>query len=87
MYSRTTCHLCDAARATIRAEAARSSFWFEEIHVDGDDQLERDYGLRVPVVLVDDEEAFEYHVDPGRLHALVAGGRPRRGRLGRLFGR
>ena len=73
MYSRTTCHLCDEARAVILAEAARPGpgFDFGEIPVDGDDDLERAYGLRVPVVVVDGREEFEIAVDPARFHRLV----------------
>ena len=74
MYSRSTCHLCDDARAAVLQVAARAAFEFDEVLVDGDDELERRYGLRVPVVLVDGVEAFEYTVDPGRLYALVARG-------------
>jgi len=72
MYSRSTCHLCDDARAVIARVRAGTEFDFEEVRIDGDDRLERAYGLRVPVVLVDGVEAFEYTVDAGRLHALVA---------------
>ncbi len=76
MYSRTACHLCDEARAVIVAEAERSGsgFDFGEVPVDGDDDLERAYGLRVPVVLVDGREEFEIAVDPVRFHRLVAAG-------------
>lgn len=73
MYSRTTCHLCDEARAVILAEAERSGsgFDFAELPVDGDDELEGAYGHRVPVVLVDGREEFEIAVDPARFHGLV----------------
>jgi hypothetical protein len=71
MYSRKTCHLCDDARAVVLAERARTSFEFEEVFVDGDDGLEGDYGLRVPVVEVDGAEEFEFVVDPRRLAELV----------------
>jgi Glutaredoxin-like domain (DUF836) len=81
MYSRTTCHLCDVARAVVLAEAGRpgSGFDFAEIPVDGDDDLERAYGLRVPVVLVDGREEFEIAVDPARFRRLVAAGDRGRG--------
>jgi hypothetical protein len=72
MYSRRACHLCDDARSVIESEARRTPFRFEELFVDGDHDLERDYGLRVPVVVVDGTEAFEYRVDPLRLQRLVA---------------
>jgi glutaredoxin len=85
MYSRRTCGLCDEARAIILAEAERAGFDYDEIHVDGRDDLERDYGLRVPVVLVEGREEFELAVDPARLRRLVAGDPPRRrSRLRRL---
>ena len=47
-------------------------FRFEEVRIDGDDALEREYGLRVPVVLVGGREEFEATVDRTRLEALVA---------------
>ncbi len=71
MYSREICGLCDEARETILAVRRRAAFEFEEILIDGDDALEREYGLRVPVVLVDGEERFEAHVDGDGLLALL----------------
>jgi hypothetical protein len=73
MYSRTTCGLCDQAREAILAVRAELPFDFEEVFVDGDHVLEREYGLRVPVVLIDGEERFELHVDAGELRAALSG--------------
>lgn len=75
MYSRRRCGLCDEARAVVLAEAGRVPFTFEEIFIDGDDRLERDYGIRVPVVTVDGEEAFEISVDPSRFREIVLAAR------------
>ena len=71
MYSRRTCGLCDKARAVILAERQAVPFEFDEVFIDGDDRLEAEYGLRVPVVEVDGAEAFEYAVEPVQLRALV----------------
>jgi hypothetical protein len=71
MYSRATCGLCDEARELILAVRAEVPFDYEELFIDGSDDLEREYGLRVPVVEVDGEERFELHVDPGELRRLV----------------
>lgn len=71
MYSRRTCGLCDKARAVIQAERERRQFDFEEVFIDGDDALERDYGLRVPVVVVDGSEEFEIEVEPTRFRRLL----------------
>ena len=70
MYSRRRCGLGDRARADILGIDG-ADFEFEEVLIDGDDDLEREYGLRVPVVLVDGEERFEVEVEPGELRALL----------------
>lgn len=64
MYSRPGCGLCDEARALILAERQRASFAFEEVDVSGDDALELEYGIRIPVVLVDGEELFDVRLEP-----------------------
>jgi hypothetical protein len=71
MFSRRTCGLCDKARAVILAQREQSPFRFEEILIDGDDALEREYGLRVPVVEVNGNEEFEIVVEPSRLRSLL----------------
>ena len=71
MFSRERCGLCDEAREVIEAVRTDAPFEYEEVRIDGDEELERTYGLRVPVVLVDGEEEFEIEVDPDRLRALA----------------
>jgi len=63
MYSRPGCGLCDEARLVILAELGRTPFDFEDVDVSGDDALELEYGIRIPVVLVDGEERFEIGLD------------------------
>ena len=71
LYSRAGCHLCEDARSVILRVRDRFWFAFEEVDIDGDDDLLREYGIRIPVVDVDGEEAFEIDVDAERLAALV----------------
>jgi len=71
LYSRPGCGLCDEAREVILAERARTRFAFEEIDVSGDDGLELEYGIRIPVVLVNGEERFEIRVDPAAFARAV----------------
>jgi hypothetical protein len=71
MYARPGCGLCDDAREVIMAEQARTPFDYREVDVSGDDALELEYGIRIPVVLVDGRELFEIRVDPGRLAESV----------------
>ena len=71
MYARPGCGLCDEAREVIMAVRARTSFEYREVDVTGDDSLELEYGIRIPVVLVDGRELFEIRVDAGRLGEAV----------------
>jgi glutaredoxin len=71
LYSRTVCGLCDEAREVLESVRRDAPFELEEVLVDGDDDLESRYGLRVPVVLVDGQEEFEIAVDPARLRSLL----------------
>ena len=71
LYSRLGCHLCDIARGTILAQRERLGFEFEEVDIEADEELELEYGIRIPVVDVDGEEAFEITVDAARLASLV----------------
>jgi glutaredoxin len=73
LYARPGCHLCDDARAVIEAARAEVAFVFEEVDIESDDALVRDYGLRIPVVAVDGDELFEISVDETALLAAVRG--------------
>ena len=74
LYSRAGCHLCDVARETLLTARERLGFDLSEVDIEGDDELELEYGIRVPVVEVDGEEAFEITVDPTELARLVGVG-------------
>jgi glutaredoxin len=71
MYARPGCGLCDEAREVIMAERARTPFHYREVDVSGDDALELEYGIRIPVVLIDGRELFEIRVEAGRLAEAV----------------
>lgn len=74
MFSRPGCGLCDEAREVILSERERTPFVFDEVDVSDDDNLELEYGIRIPVVLVDGVERFEVHV-PARAFAEAVRGR------------
>jgi glutaredoxin len=73
MYSRPGCGLCDEARRVILDVRERTPFRYEEVYISGDDALELEYGIRIPVVLVDGEERFEVRVDASELAFAVRG--------------
>ena len=72
LYSRPGCHLCDVARETILAQRVQHGFEFEEIDIEGDDELFKRYLERIPVVCLDGEELFEYHVDEATLRRRLS---------------
>jgi len=72
LYTRAGCLLCDEARNVILAVRERRPFAFTEIDIETDDDLVREYGIRIPVVTVDGEERFEIAVDRGAFEGIVA---------------
>ena len=63
LYGKAGCCLCDEATQALAAVRADRPFELEEVDVSIDPALNRVYGERIPVVAVDGEELFEYHVD------------------------
>lgn len=67
LLTRPGCHLCEPAReAVARVHAATGVAWVE-VDVESDVELERDYGGRVPVVLLDGREHGFFRVEEDRL--------------------
>jgi Glutaredoxin-like domain (DUF836) len=63
----TGCHLCESARLVIDRVRVDVPFELEELDITGDEELERRYREKIPVVLVDGQEAFTYFVHPDGL--------------------
>jgi glutaredoxin len=63
LYSRPGCHLCDDARVVLERVRGRAPFALEEVDIESDDGLHARYLERIPVVMLDGEELFEYFVD------------------------
>ena len=68
LFGAEGCHLCERARAVLVESGAA----FEEIDITGDPELEAKYREWLPVVEIDGERAFVYHVDPGALRRKIA---------------
>ncbi|MGA4864861.1 glutaredoxin family protein [Streptomyces lavendulocolor] len=65
------CHLCDDARAVIRAVCAETGAVWEEKDILQDEELNRAYWEQIPVVLVDGEQHTFWKVDPARLRRAL----------------
>jgi glutaredoxin len=72
LYGKPGCCLCDEARAVVERVRAERPFDLREVDVSLDPVLNNRYGERIPVLVVDGAEAFEYHVDPAELSGLLA---------------
>ena len=65
------CHLCDDALPLVRTAANRAGLGVVERSVLDDEQLMIDYGLRIPVVLLDGDVIAEGIVGPEDLEGLA----------------
>jgi glutaredoxin len=63
LYSKPDCPLCDEAREALARVHARVAFGLEEVDITIDRMLEERYGERIPVIALDAEELFDFHVD------------------------
>jgi len=81
LYSRPGCHLCDEMKAVIRRVigAAAVPATIEEIDISTDPDLEKRYGLEIPVLLIDGRKAAKYRVTEDALARLLIGGTGRAG--------
>jgi glutaredoxin len=67
LYGKPGCHLCDDAREMVERVRAEHPFELREVDVSLDPVLHREYGERIPVLELDGEELFEFHVDEAEL--------------------
>lgn len=73
LLTRVGCHLCAEARTAMARVAAASGVGWREIDVGTDAALEREYGDRLPVVLLDGREHGYWRVEEVRLLRDLAG--------------
>ena len=72
MYSAEGCHLCERARKAVEEVCGGLGIAFEEVDVGGDPELEARYREWLPVVELDGERAFVYHVPADALRRRLA---------------
>jgi len=72
LYFSPGCHLCDRARDVLAEARDEIGFGLVEVDIAGDPELEGRYREWLPVVEIDGERAFVYHVDPDGLRKRLA---------------
>jgi len=73
IYSRPGCHLCDDMKAVVRNVARTIPLSLEEIDISTDPSLEAQYGLEIPVLMVEGKKAAKYRVGEAELRKILAG--------------
>lgn len=63
LYSKPGCHLCEDALAVLERVRAELPFALCELDITTDESWHRAYFDRIPVVMLDGEELFEFFVD------------------------
>jgi glutaredoxin len=71
VYSRPGCHLCDEMKTVVRSVAATIPLELEEVDISSDPALEADYGLEIPVLLVNGRKAAKYRVTEQELRRIL----------------
>ena len=71
VYSRPGCHLCDDAIEAIRAAKCDDAFTLEEINIESSRELLLKYQFDIPVVTINNVEAFRHRVDTKKFKTLL----------------
>lgn len=63
LYTRAGCCLCDDAKRVLDAARRQAVFDYDEIDIDTDEALRREYNDDIPVISIDGRRAFKYRVE------------------------
>jgi glutaredoxin len=71
IYGRTGCHLCEDALQLLQSMQDELNFEIEEILIDGNEELEKIYGEKIPVTHIDGVHHDFWRVDPERFKSSL----------------
>ena len=71
IYGRTGCHLCEDAFQFLQSMQDELNFEIEEILIDGNEELEKLYGEKIPVTHIDGVHHDFWRVDPERFKSSL----------------
>lgn len=73
VYSRAGCSLCEDMIGELASLLGPVAAAVRVVDIEGDPDLERRFGHRIPVLAFDDEFVCAYRLDPDRVRAYLAG--------------
>ena len=71
IYGRTGCHLCEDALQLLQSMKDELNFEIEEILIDGNEELEKLSGEKIPVTHIDGVHHDFWRVDPERFKSSL----------------
>ena len=71
IYSRPGCHLCDEMKAVVHRVSVSIPLSLDEVDISGDAELERLYGLEIPVLMIDGKKVAKYRIAEAELLRIV----------------
>jgi len=71
IFGRTGCHLCEDALKVLQSMQDELNFEIEEILIDGNEELEKQYGEKIPVTHIDGIHHDFWRVDPERFKSSL----------------
>lgn len=74
LYTRPGCHLCDQAKQALDGLRDQTGEQWTEVNIAGDIELEREYGERLPVIMLDGREHGYFRVEVDRLRSDLGHG-------------
>ncbi|MBA2348664.1 MAG: glutaredoxin family protein [Solirubrobacterales bacterium] len=72
LWGRPGCHLCGEARAALEDVRRRYPFTLVERDIEADDTTFKAYLERIPVIVLDGEELYDFFVDVEDLERRLA---------------
>lgn len=75
LYTRPGCHLCEEMKAVVERVSRTHDLRLLEVDISTDPELERLYGVDIPVLLIEGKEAARHRVSEAELLRILAGGR------------
>ena len=65
--------MCDEMKAVVRRVSASAPLVLEEIDISGNGELERLYGVEIPVLLLDGKKVAKYRIGEAELLRVIRG--------------
>ena len=71
IFSRSGCHLCEVAEEVVREVKREVLFELQIILIDGDKELENEYGEEVPITIINGQRHDYFKVDRARFKDAI----------------